>query len=170
MKNLTIIKPKDDDNLKFNPNTGRYELTLEYCKNNFDATFKNDQILQRRIKLNTQVVYTYINLHVASVNKGVVAFLLHRTQEGRDFLLELLSAQMYADIQTGYNDLLYQPAVNFNGQDKDRNQIKTNALCVAAEQVFEESDNFFGIRIGYQGQFPTQLFIFVRQYQDDSNQ
>ena len=169
MKNLTIIKPYDDDNLKFNQNTGRYELTIQYCKDNFETTFKNDGVLQRRIRLNTQVVYTFINLRVTSVNKGVVAFLLHRTQEGRDFLLELLSAQMYADIQTGYNDLLFQPAVNFNGADKDRTQIKLNSLCVAAEQVFDESDNYFGIRIGYQGQFPYQLFLLARNYPDDSN-
>lgn len=169
MKNLTIIKPYSDENLQFNENTGRYELTIEYCKNNFDSTFKNDQVLQSRIRLNTRVVYSYINFHVTSVNKGVVAFLLHRTQEGRDFLLELLSAQMYADIQTGYNDLLFQPAVNFNGQDKDRNQIKQNSLCVAAEQIFETSDDYFGLRINYQGQFPTQVFIYVRNYQNDSN-
>ena len=165
MRSLKIINHYDDDNLKFNEKTGRYELTLQYCKDNFGAAFKDDGVLKQRIKLNTQVVYTYINLHVATVNKPVVSFLLNKTQEGRDFLLELLSAQMYADIQTGYNDLLFQPAVSFTGQDKDRAAIRQNSLCVAAEQIFEESDNYFGVRISYQAQFPWPYFVFVRNNQ-----
>lgn len=165
MRSLKIISHHDDDNLFYNEKTGRYELTIQYCKDNFDSTFKDDAVLKRRIKLNSQVVYNYIALHVATVNKPVVAFLLNKTQEGRDFLLELLSAQMYADIQTGYNDLLFQPAVNFTGQDKDRNAIRQNALCLGAEQVFEESDNYFGVRISYQGQFPWPYFAFVRNNQ-----
>jgi len=169
MRSLQIINHYDDENLKFNEKTGRYELTPQYCKDNFDATYKNDGVLARRIKLNSQVVYNYIALHVATVNKPVVAFLLNRTQEGRDFLLELLSAQIYADIQTGYNDLLFQPAINFNGQDKDRRQIRINALCVAAEQILEESDNYFGVRITYQAQFPYPYFVFMRNYSNDSH-
>lgn len=165
MRSLKIISHYDDEKLQFNEKTGRYELTIQYCKENFDSTFKNDGVLTRRIKLNSQVVYNYIALHVATVNKPVVSFLLNRTQEGRDFLLEVLSAQMYADIQTGYNDLLFQPTINFQGQDKDRTQVRLNALCVAAEQAFEESDNYFGVRISYQGQFPTPYFVFVRNYQ-----
>lgn len=163
MKTLTTISHYDDDNLKFNEITGRYELTIQYCKDNFEATFKNDNVLQRRIKLNSQVVYNYIAIHVATVNKPVVDFLLNKTKQGRDFLLELLSAQMYADIQTGYNDLMFQPAVNFNGQDKDRAQIRANSLCVAAEEIFEHSDNYFGIRISYQGQFPYPYFLKLRE-------
>lgn len=161
MKNLTIINHYDDENLTWNKNTGRYELTLQYCKDNFETTYKNDNVLKNRIKLNSQVVYNYLNFHVATVNKSVVSFLLNRTQEGRDFILELLSAQQYADIQSGYNDLLFQPAINFNGQDKDRNQIRLNSLCVAAEQVLDNSADYFGIRITYQGQFPYQYFLFV---------
>lgn len=164
MKAFKFINHYDNDDLKWNENTGRYELTKEYCKNNFDNTYKNDGVLERRIKLNSQVVYNYIAMRVATVNKPVVNFLLNKTQEGRDFLLELLSAQQYADIQTGYNDLLFQPAINFNGQDKDRNQIKQNSLCVAAEQILEESVNYFGVRITYQGQFPWPFFTLIRNY------
>lgn len=169
MRSITIINHYDDDNLKWNPKTARYELTPQYCKDTFESTYKDDQTLKRRIKLNSQVVYNYINIHVATVNKPVVFFLLNRTQEGRDFLLELLSAQQYADIQTGYNDLMFQPAISFTGQDKDRLAIKQNALCVAAEQILDESDSYFGVRITYQGQFPWQYFIFVRHYNNDSN-
>lgn len=161
---MKITKPYDDDKLIFNPTTARYELTVAYCKDNFETTFKNDAVLQRRIKLNTQVVYNFINSHVASVNKPVVAFLLAQTEEGREFLLELLTAQMYADIQTGYNDIGYTPAINFAGQDKDRLAIQQNMLCVQAEQIFNQSDVYFGFRINYQGQLPTQLFLMVQKY------
>ena len=164
MKAFKFINNYDDNNLKWNENTGRYELTIQYCKNNFETTYKNDGVLERRIKLNSQVVYNYIALRVATVNKPVVNFLLNKTQQGRDFLLELLSAQQYADIQTGYNDLLFQPAINFNGNDKDRNLIKQNALCVAAEQILNESDNYFGVRLTYQGQFPWPFFALIRNY------
>lgn len=163
-RTLHTISHYDDDKLRFNDKTGRYELTVEYCKDEFDANFKGDRKLEKRIKLNSQVVYNYIALRAATVNKPVIAFLLERTQEGRDFLLELLSAQMYADIQTGYNDLAFQPAINFTGNDKDRTAIKQNTLCVAAEQILNESDSYLGVRLTYQGQFPQAYFIFVRQY------
>ena len=164
MRNITVISHYDDDNLKFNENTGRYELTTQYIKENFGPAYANDKVLAQRIKLNSQVVYNYINLHVATVNKPVVNFLLSRTEQGRQFILDLSSAQQYADTQTGYNDLMFQPAINFNGQDKDRLAIRQNALCVAAEQVLEESDNYFGVRITYQAQFPWPFFAFIRNY------
>ena len=158
-----ISKPIDDDKLVFNPDTGRYELTLQYLKDEFGESYKNDGVAKRRIKLNSQVVYYYINVHVASWNREVVNFLLHRTLEGRKFLLELLSAQIYADLQTGYNDTLFMPAINFNGQDKDRNAIRQNSLCVAAEDIYQNSDVYFGVRISYQGQFPQAYFLLLRQ-------
>ena len=162
MKNLTIINPYDDDNLIYNKESGRYELTPQYCKDNFETTFKDDNTLKRRIKRNSQVCYNFIRLHGALVNRPIINFFLNKTQEGRDFLLEILAAQMYADIETGYNDLMFQPAINFNGQDKDRNAIRQNMLCVAAEEIYEASDDYFGIRISYQGQFPYQYFLYAK--------
>lgn len=166
MKNFKFIKPKNDDNLTFNQNTGRYQLTIQYVKDEInDHPYKDDAETKRRIKLNSRVVYDYINLKVATVNKTVVWFLLHNTQEGRDFLLELLSAQMYADVQTGYNDLLYQPPISYSGgNDKDRAIVKQNLLCPAAEIVFEDSFKYFGFNIEYQGQLPYPYYLLVRNY------
>lgn len=164
MKQITLLsQPYSDDNLEWNPNSGRYELTLQFLKDQFGESYKNDEVAKRRLKLNSQVVYYYINAHVASWNREVVNFLLHKTEEGRKFLLEILSAQIYADLQTAYNDTMFISPINFNGQDKDRNEIRRNALCLAAEDVFQNSDTFFGIRIGYQGQFPPFFYLFVRQ-------
>lgn len=162
MKNLTLIQPYSDDSLTYNSFNKRYELTKEYCKNEFATTFADDGILERRIKLNTRIVYNYIDKHIATVNKNVVDFLLNRTEQGRKFILELLTQQMYADIETGYNDLGYQPAINFTGSnDKDREQIKINSLCVAAEDIFYNSDIYFGIRLDYRMTFPYQYFMLI---------
>lgn len=164
MKNLTIIdKPYDDEKLKFNNDTGRYELTLAFLKDEFGPVYGNDKVAERRIKLNSRVVYTYINFHVANCNRYIVNFLLHRTEEGRKFLLEILKEQQYADIQTGYNDLLYQPAISFSGNnDKDRNEVRKNSLCIAAEEVFQNSPLYFGVNISFQGQFPYLYYLLAK--------
>lgn len=163
MKELRVIpNPRDDDNLHYNKDTGRYELTLAYLKDNFGESYKSDEVAKRRIKLNSQVCYYYINVHVASWNRAIVNFLLHRTEEGREFLKEFLAAQQYADLQTACNDVMFMPSINFNGQDKDRNAIKQNSVCVAAEDVFDNSDTYFGLRLGYQGQFPPYLYLYLK--------
>lgn len=162
MKTLTIIKePYSDSKLDYNKNTGRYELTLAYLKDEFGPCYADDGIALQRIKLNSRVVYNYINLHTASFNRAVVNFLLTRTEEGRKFLLDILKEQQYADIQTGYNDLPYTPAISFNGQDKDRQEIRKNTLCLAAEDIFLSSVDYFGLNIGYLGQFPAFYFNLV---------
>jgi len=166
MKNLNVIsKPYSDDKLVYNEDTQRYELSLAYLKNEYDNPYKDDSEAKRRIKLNSRVVYSYINIHTASFNRHVVNFLLYKTKEGRQFLFDLLNEQQYADIQTGYNDFLYNPAVSFTGGgDKDRNEIRRNALCVAAEEVFNSSSQYFGFHIGYLGQFPTFIYQLARNY------
>ena len=163
MKTLTVIdKPYSDDKLVFNDLTQRYELSLSYWKAEHGPIYADDKEAQRRIKLNSRVVYSYINIHTADFNRHVVNFLLTRTKEGRQFLLDLLSEQQYADIQSGYNDLMYNPAISFNGKDVDRNEIRRNTLCVAAEEIFQSSSKYFGFNIGYLGQFPTFIYLLAR--------
>ena len=164
MNGLTIINtPYDDDNLFFNEDTQRYQLTAAYLKNEFGSIYRDDKETERRIKLNSRVIYSYINIHTASFNRHVVNFLLHKTEQGRKFLFDLLSEQQYADLQTGYNDLMYNPAVAFGGgKDVDRNEIRRNELCVAAEDIFQSSSRYFGFNIGYLGQFPNWVYLLAR--------
>lgn len=164
MKELTVISnPYDDDELFFNESTQRYELKLSYLKNEYGTVYKDDQVAQRRIKLNSRVVYSYINIHTAEHNRHVINFLLHKTKEGRKFLFDILNEQQYADIESGYNDLMYNPAVSFgNGKDLDRNEIRRNNLCVGAENIFLNSPNYFGFNIGYLGQFPHFVYLLAR--------
>ena len=164
MKNLNLIpKPYDDNNMKFDESTQRYELTIQCLKDQFGDGYKDDNVTNRRIKLNSRVVYTYIYYHTATFNRQLVNLLLTRTKEGRQFIFDILKEQQYADLEYSYNDLAYAPAINFNGQDKDRNEIKRNTLCVAAEEIFQNSSQYFGFNIGYLGQFPPHIaFLFSK--------
>ena len=164
MKNLNLIsQPYDDEQMVFNQTTKKYELTPQYLKNEFGPCYVDDKTMERRIKLNSRVVYDYIYLHTANQNRNLVELLLNKTKEGRQFIFDILKEQQYADIEFGYNDLAYTPAISFgNGGDKDRNEIKRNTVCVAAEQVFQNSPNYFGLNIGYLGQFPPYIALLLR--------
>ena len=161
MKQLHKITPYSDEKLKWNEETQQYELTLEYCKNLFDDTFADDEVYKKRIKKNTRKIYRFITNRTYSRNRPVVKNVINKTQEGRDFILELLTTQMDADVQTGFNDLSEVPAVNVsNGQIIDRNELYRNQVSVDTEQIFDDSDAYFGFRIGYQAAFPPIYFVF----------
>lgn len=163
MKTLHAIKPTTDSKLKWNEESERYELTLEYCKSEFEDNFRDDEELKRRIKRNTKVVYGFIRYRVASYNREIVKRVLNNTKEGRDFIFEMLTTQMDADVETAYNDLAKQPAINMaNGQIIDRNQIWANQVSVETEQIFDDSDAYFGFRIGYQAPLPRNLLVFIK--------
>ena len=88
---------------------------------------------------------------------------LQNTEEGREFLFDILTTQLEADLETGYNDLSSSPAINLaNGQVMDRNELYRNQICVDAEQIFDDSDRYFGFRIGYQCVFPQIYFTFFK--------
>lgn len=163
MKQLHKITPYSDSSLKWNEQTQQYELTIEYCKANFDSHFADDEVLKKRIKKNTRNVYRFIKYRTFSSNRPVVEKVLNYTEEGRKFILEMLSVQMEADNETGYNDLTGTPAINLsNGQVLDRNELYKNQLCVDAEEIFDSSDSWFGFRIGYQAPFPPIYFVFFK--------
>lgn len=163
MKALTKIKPYSNEQLQWDEDSHKYYLTVEYCKNNFDITYSDDEVLKRRIKKNSRKVYGWIKYHVNGYNRPVVENVLNGTQEGRDFILEMLSIQMEADIETGFNDLSETPAVNVaNGQIIDRNELWRNQICVDAEQLFDSSETYFGFRLGYQAKYPYAFFTYFR--------
>ena len=163
MKTLTKIKPYSDNSLTWNSETNQYELTIQYVKDNFEESYVDDGVLQKRIHKNSRKVYRAIKYRVYSRNRVLVEKLINGTEQGREFIKEMLSAQMEADVGTGYNDLSETPAINLaNGQIIDRNELYRNQLCVDAEQVFDSSDDYFGFRIGYQAAFPPYFFVFFR--------
>lgn len=169
MKTLEIIKPYDDNTLEFNQETGRYQLTLKYVKTLRDALpYKTDRIAQQRIKQNSLRVYNYIVLHSNAVNRQAVILLLNRTEEGRKYLIEVLTSQMEADLEYAYNDLMVRPLINAtNGQSGDRDQYRQNAISLETEMLIEDSVGYFGINLTYMGMFPPYLLNLAREYGDN---
>ena len=164
MKILTIVKPQSDAKMEWDSASKRYVLAMGYFKDEFGSNFHDDGVLLKRLKQNSRKVYNFIRYRSYSQNWEVVEFMLNHTQEGKDFLLELLSTQMEADNETGYNDLSNAPAVNVaNGQVLDRNQLIANQLCVDAEQIIDSSSTYFGVPICFATCYPWNYFLWVRE-------
>lgn len=164
MKNLNVTQPYSDKVLKFNELTSHYELTIEYVKATLGNNFKDDGELQKRITKNSRKIYNFIAGRSYSQNRPVVQFLLNRTQEGREYLKDLLFEQMEADSDSAFNNLSSTPAINVaNGQVIDRQQQYANQISVDAEQKAYESETYFGCNILYQGLFPATYFVFVQK-------
>ena len=163
MKALKYITPYSDDSLKYDEDLNQYYLTREYCKSAYNTTFKNDQILDRRIDENSDLVYDFIFSRVNSSNVQVVEKILSSTEQGRAFMFKLLSIQMEADIETGYNDLTLQPAVNVaNGQVIPREELQRNQVVVRVEQLLDQSARYLGINIWYAAKFPPQFLFYLK--------
>lgn len=163
MKSLKVITPYSDDSLRYDETTNQYFLTREYCKSAFERTFKNDQVLDRRIEKNTNKVYDFIFSRVNSSNVQVVSKLLSSTEEGRSFVLKLLSYQMEADTESGYNDLTSVSPVNVsNGQVIPREEILRNQVTVDVEQMLNNSARYLGINIWYAAKFPPNALFIMR--------
>lgn len=159
---LKITTPRNDENMEFDETSNRYVLTLEYAKAHFPNVFRDDQVLKQRLIKNSRKIYDFIHYRGYSGNRKVVDFLLNRTAEGRDFLLQALSTQMEADAQSGYNDLSQAPAVNVaTGQVIDREVLANNQICVDAEQIIENSASWFGVPITYRARYPWRLFLLA---------
>jgi len=135
----------DDQKLKFED--GMYVLTLTEIKKRFD-TIMEDAEIERRAYKNSCHVYDYILNHCHSQNVSLFTKILNETEEGRSFILKVLSAQMEADLMSGYNDIGKQVLVDVsNGKNIDRNLIRQNLLCVDAQILIENSASYFGFSI-----------------------
>ena len=153
--NINVIQPYTDDRLEWNEDTKRYELTIAYFKAHFPNNFNDDQTLLNRIRKNSRKIYNFIKYRGYSMNWKVAEFLINRTQQGREFILEVLTEQMEADNESGYNDLSSTPALNAsNGQFIDRELLYANQISVDAEQLIENSASYFGVSIVSRSLYP----------------
>jgi len=162
---VKVSNPYDDQELEYNNETGRYQLTLAYVKSLFDVCpIKNDSVVRRRIKETSRLIYNYIYGRCYSGNKQVVYYLLNNTENGRKFLKEVFAIQIESDFTTGINSLGKLPAVNMStGQIIERDVIRMNQICVQAEDEIRESQNYFaGINILYQAPYPYAVQLLVR--------
>ena len=162
MENLTFTQPRTDEFLKWNDESQRYELTLQFVKNELEVHYADDAVLERRIKKNSRKIYNYIKYHSYSGNSYYIDVLLNKTEEGRKFLKDVLLEQLEADNETGFNDLSSQPAVNISsGQVIDRDELQRNQISVDTEQIIESSARYFGINICLMAPFPPALQLYL---------
>ena len=158
MKLSFIGKQYDNESLVFNKQSKRYELTLQYVKDNFEITFKDDGILENRIKKNSRKVYDYILTVGNTHNREIIMRLLNETENGRLFLLDCLTTQMDADLTSGFNDITKQSPINMNnGQIIDRNALRQNRVSVETEDIVDRNIGYFGINLVYNQPFDRLL-------------
>lgn len=167
MNKITPAAPYDDDKMIWDEDTQQYQLKLDYCKEEFDVAYINDDnedtLLKKRIKKNSRVVYRFITSRVNSYNRDFAFKLLNRTAEGRQLIFNMLYAQMESDIDSGYNDLTGSTAVNLsNGQIIPREELNRNTVSVATEEEWDNNQAYFGINLGYQGRIPPYYQILIR--------
>ena len=164
MKITVIRQPYNDEVMTYNENTGRYELTIEYVKDNFTINFRDDRTLKERIKKTSRKIYNVIFARSNSANKQVIDFMLNRTLQGRVFLHDLFYEQLEADLQTGFNDLSSMPAINYaNGNVIPREEQIRNQISVDTEQILDRSVEYFGINLLYSSTFPFYVYNFVEK-------
>ena len=164
MNRLNKIEPYSDDKLTWNDKTNQYELAFEFCKEEYPQNFRDDDTLKQRIKKNSKTVYNFMLSRINSYNRYLALSMLSNTEEGRNFVFEMLRTQFDSDVDSGYKDLGMSPAVNLsNGQIIPREELQRNLVSVATEQVWDNNQAYFGINLGYQAQFPTYYFLFLRK-------
>lgn len=152
---LKIVEHYDDDKLVWNTETRRYELSIEYVKTHFDINFRDDKVIKQRLSKNSRKIYNVIYARSHTANKAVIDLCLNRSENGREFLFDVLLEQFEADNEYGFNDLSSAPAINLsNGSVIDRNLLYQNQISVDAEQILDRNAEYFGINILYQGVLP----------------
>lgn len=137
---LKILEPFNDDLLEYDKPNEVYVLTLSIAHTLIGNVFKDDNELQRRLKLNSIIVYNYIYNHGNTNNKKYTRFILNNTEQGRKFIYRCLESQIIADAKSGYNDLGSENLVDMNsGNVIDRNKIRENLVSVNTEEIIINS-------------------------------
>lgn len=165
MSKLHFIKPYDDDKLHYDEESGVYELTPAFVKEEFDINLVDDATIGRRIKQNSRVVYRYIYANGNSFNANISKMMINKTEEGRKFIFECLREQYDADNENGYNDLGKQTPIDLVGnRNVDRYDLRRNLISVNTESIIDNSASYFGISIVYQAPYPVYFQLLYKSY------
>lgn len=164
-KTLRFVSPYSDGDMEFDESSERYSLTFEYAKSQpWGNNFRSDDELRARLKANSRLIYSYMRNRGYSANWRFAEKVLNRTEEGRGFLLDVLSAQMEADAESGYNDLAKASPIDLaQGRVLDRNEIRRNQISVLAEDIIDSSASYFGFNILYRSAFPSALAAYIEE-------
>lgn len=152
------IEPYSDAKMLYNKELDRYELNRNWVKNNFDVPF-DDNILDKRIKKNTRIVYNRIFEIANTSNRQIINKIINHTEEYRNYIFDCLSSQIESDLISGYND---QGA--FVPESKEQRDLqKLNAVSVDTERIIYNAKSYGGINLIYGGVLPTWVYLFVME-------
>lgn len=159
-KSMNTIEAMTDNDMAYE--NGRYHLTLSYLKDSVEGAKDafDDAKLLIRSKKNSRMIYNWIRAHCHSSNWKIAQFLINKTEEGKNLLKDALTAQMEADLMSGFNDLGNMPT---DGKLK-REEILEGQLCVEAEQILEGSTAELGVNILSMAPYPICLINAIRSF------
>lgn len=154
------ILPYSDDKMLYNETTQRYELTIQFVKEQIGNPYADDGKLEARIKRNTRKVYEFIFNRAYSGNRRIITAIIDHTEEYRNYIFSALFSQMEADAVSGYNDQdLFTP------KSKDERSLQMlNQVSVSTEQILESSSGFGGINLLYAGAFNYLVYLDFMEY------
>lgn len=156
------IEPYTDNALEWDKDNNQYVLTKAYIKANYEVNYRDDRVLDARRKKNSRVVYRVIVARLYQSNVPLAIWLLNHTDEGRQFMLDILKEQMEADLASGYNDLGSQNPINLaSGQTIDRFEIEKNLLCVNADMMIQGVTNYFPFNLFVQYEYPWNVRVVL---------
>ena len=148
------IIPYSDEKMLYNKELERYELNKTWVKNNFDIPF-DDNVLEKRIKKNTRVVYNRIFEIANSANRKIINKIINCTKEYRNYIFDCLSSQIESDLISGYND---QSA--FVPESKEQRDLQVlNAVSVDTERIIYNAKSYGGINLVYSGVLPSWVYL-----------
>ena len=156
MKLTIYSEPLNDNSMVFNTKTKKYELTIQEVKANFEIPFTDDGVLEARIKKNSRAVYGYIYAMGAPCNKRLVDYILHHTEEGRQYIYDALISQIEADLTSGFNSLIDQPRIDLKtGRVISEEDMVLSFVSVPTRQILENSEAYCHLNLLYRGLFPS---------------
>ena len=156
---MKTITPYSDDKMLYNEETQQYELQLSWVKNLFDNPFRDDGVLEQRIKKNTRKILNYIYSHSFGGNRKTINALILKTEEYRTWFYDALISQMESDIASGFNDNDLYVAKSMS----EREMQYINQVSVSTENILESSKGYGGINILSMSIFPAFVYL---QYGD----
>lgn len=137
---MTFSNPYNDDTMIYDLKTHRYILSLSYAKSLVGNAYADDGIMEKRLKEISLNVYNFIYSQGHTSNKRYTRFFLNASENGRGLLIEALGAQLCADAENGYNDIVKQNPIDFtNGNVIDRDKMIYNQVCIQCQKIIENS-------------------------------
>lgn len=128
-------KPYDTETMRYDATLHQYILMPKVI-NDLGGSYKDDGVRDRTLKAISRRVYGWIYKTANSGNRYYFEFELACNPLLRPVIEEALTAQLEADLASGYNDIALQSPIDFvKGTILDRDAIERNVICLEAEDA-----------------------------------